>query len=219
MHPVTAASAVGERHSLVQPARIGSIALAVLSGLTFAPPVGGAESGAESNAAATQHEAQFLAGLGYGWGRHDGINPFRRGLFLHAGYTAVSGAYVGIAAEAYTGDRSEQADGHTDIAMVGFGAEIGYDLRLSERWAVRFALLNAASALEALQCRQLQPPPNQETCLEPEYSWRYGIGPSILALYLWENALFFSELRQTSYLSSSGAILSGTAAVGFGVHF
>lgn len=134
-----------------------------MSSLTFAAAV----SSAQSNAAATQREVQFMLGVGYGWGRHDAVSPFGIGVFLHAGYTALGGAYVGIMGDAYSGESREQADGHTDRAMIGLGAELGYDLRLSERWTLRFSLLNVAGALETIQCRQLAPPPSQQTCWSP----------------------------------------------------
>lgn len=191
------------------------IAASTLSSLTFALPL----SGAESHGPATQREVQFSAGIGYGWAPYEQINPLRWGVFLQLGYTATNGAYVGVIGDAYSGDGTEQADGHTDFAMVELGAEVGYDLRLAERWTLRFALLNAAGGLEAIECRQLQPPPSMESCSAAEYSWRYAIGPSVRALYLWEKALFYAELRQTSYLSSAGAIVGGTAVVGFGFHF
>lgn len=196
-------------------ARLGSVAFAIVSSLIFAASV----SSAQSNAAATQREVQFMLGAGYGWGHHDAVNPFGIGVFLHAGYTALGGAYVGIMGDAYSGESREQADGRTERAMIGLGAELGYDLRLSERWTLRFSLLNVAGALETIQCRQLAPPPSQQTCSEPAYGWRYGVGPSLQAVYLWEKAAFFSELRQTSYLGSSGAIFSATAVIGFGSHF
>ena len=191
------------------------LVLGALGSATLARPA----SGAESEGAATQREGQFMAGVGHGSGRYQGVSPFRWGVFLRAGYTAANGVYVGVMGDAYSGESSEQADGHTDLAMVGLGAEVGYDLRVGERWTLRFALLNAAGALETIECSQLEPPPSMETCADAEYSWNYEIGPSVQALYLWEKALFFSELRQASYLSSSAAIFSVTAIVGFGFHF
>lgn len=192
-----------------------SIAVGALSSLTFALPL----SAAESHGPATRGEAQFSMGVGYGWSRYEHSNPLRWGVFLQTGYTATNGAYFGVIGDAYSGSSIEHEDGHTDRAMVGLGAEIGYDLRLAERWTMRFALLNAAGGLETIRCLQLQPPPSMESCSDAEYSWRYAIGPSVRALYLWEKALFFAELRQTSYFSSSTAIFGGTAIVGFGFHF
>ena len=171
----------------------------------------------EQGGPVTKREGQFLFGVGYGWGQREGINPLRWDVRMNMGYTAANGAYVGALGDAYDGEMEDFETGYEAVYMLAGALEIGYDLRLAERWALRFALLNGVGALVVEEC-SLVFPQTEQTCSR-EYEKRYGIGPSAAALYLWENWLFFSELRQMTFISTSAVISGVTVATGFGLHW
>lgn len=80
---------------------------------------------------ASANQVNVIAGLGYGWGKDQGLNRWKVGASVALGYTLPSGAHLGVFFDYFWGETMRNDTGFTEGRYYDLGIGGGYDFAIS----------------------------------------------------------------------------------------
>lgn len=166
---------------------------------------------------ASANQVNAIAGIGYGWGKDQGINRWKVGASAALGYTFANGAHIGIFFDYFWGETLRNDAGSTQGRYYDWGIGGGYDFAISQAWVFRLRGDVGGAELFTRDCVvEAAPPPTPavEACASgSEGSPMLGAGASILYLGKWS---FFTEVRELFAFPDDGHLVYATALlIGF----